>query len=109
MIIQQKSAFVNKKSRNQQKILDDCADRTYNSPRSTKIEHQTEGGNTMAKAKRYTAEQLSDAEKMAATLANVPEEKFCSPDSKKVEVRIAKKWKSGWQDSCCPERQKVRD
>ena len=29
----------------------------------------------MAKAKRYTAEQLSDAEKMAATLANVPEEK----------------------------------
>ena len=75
MIIQQKSAFVNKKSRNQQKMLDDCADRTYNSPRSTKIEHQTEGGNTMAKAKRYTAEQLSDAEKMAATLANVPEEK----------------------------------
>ena len=75
MIIQQKSAFVNKKSRSQQKILDDCADRTYNSPRSTKIEHQTEGGNTMAKAKRYTAEQLSDAEKMAATLANVPEEK----------------------------------
>ena len=73
MIIQQKSAFVNKKSRNQQKMLDDCADRTYNSPRSTKIEHQTEGGNTMAKAKRYTAEQLSDAEKMA--LANVPEEK----------------------------------
>ena len=41
MIIQQKSAFVNKKSRNQQKMLDDCADRTYNSPRSTKIEHQT--------------------------------------------------------------------
>lgn len=75
MIIQQKSAFVNKKSHNQQKMLDDCADRTYNSPRSTKIEHQTEGGNTMAKAKRYTAEQLSDAEKMAATLANVPEEK----------------------------------
>ena len=75
MIIQQKSALVNKKSRNQQKMLDDCADRTYNSPRSTKIEHQTEGGNTMAKAKRYTAEQLSDAEKMAATLANVPEEK----------------------------------
>ena len=75
MIVQQKSAFVNKKSRNQQKMLDDCADRTYNSPRSTKIEHQTEGGNTMAKAKRYTAEQLSDAEKMAATLANVPEEK----------------------------------
>lgn len=29
----------------------------------------------MAKAKRYTAEQLRDAEKMAATLANVPEEK----------------------------------
>ena len=29
----------------------------------------------MAKAKRYTAEQLSDAEKMAAALANVPEEK----------------------------------
>lgn len=29
----------------------------------------------MAKAKRYTAEQLSDAEKMASTLANVPEEK----------------------------------
>lgn len=29
----------------------------------------------MTKAKRYTAEQLSDAEKMAATLANVPEEK----------------------------------
>ena len=29
----------------------------------------------MAKAKRYTAEQLSDAEKMAVTLANVPEEK----------------------------------
>ena len=28
----------------------------------------------MAKAKRYTAEQLRDAEKMA-TLANVPEEK----------------------------------
>lgn len=35
----------------------------------------TEGGNTMAEAKRYTAEQLRDAEKMAATLANVPEEK----------------------------------
>ena len=51
-------------------MLDDCVDRTYNSPRSTKIEHQTEGGNTMAKAKRYTAEQLSDAEKMAAALAN---------------------------------------
>lgn len=29
----------------------------------------------MAKAKRYTAEQLRDAEKMAAILANVPEEK----------------------------------
>lgn len=29
----------------------------------------------MAKAKRYTAEQLRDAEKMATTLANVPEEK----------------------------------
>ena len=29
----------------------------------------------MAKAKRYTAEQLRDAEKMAAPLANVPEEK----------------------------------
>ena len=29
----------------------------------------------MAKAKRYTAEQLRDAEKMAAALANVPEEK----------------------------------
>lgn len=29
----------------------------------------------MAKAKRYTAEQLSDAEKMAATLASIPEEK----------------------------------
>lgn len=29
----------------------------------------------MAKAKRYTAEQLRDAENMAATLANVPEEK----------------------------------
>lgn len=29
----------------------------------------------MTKAKRYTAEQLRDAEKMAATLANVPEEK----------------------------------
>ncbi len=29
----------------------------------------------MAKAKRYTAEQLRDAEKMAATIANVPEEK----------------------------------
>ena len=27
----------------------------------------------MAKAKRYTAEQLRDAEKMAGTLANVPE------------------------------------
>ena len=23
-----------------------------------------------------------------------------------MEVRIAKKWKSGWQDYCCPERQK---
>ena len=23
-----------------------------------------------------------------------------------MEVRIAKKWKSGWQDSCCPERKK---
>ena len=33
-------------------------------------------------------------------------QEFCSPDSKKVEVRIAKKRKSGWQDSCCPERQK---
>ncbi len=29
----------------------------------------------MAKAKRYTAEQLNDAEKMAAALANIPEEK----------------------------------
>lgn len=29
----------------------------------------------MAKAKRYTAEQLNDAEKMAATLANISEEK----------------------------------
>jgi hypothetical protein len=39
------------------------------------MECQTEGGNTMAKAKRYTAEQLNDAEKMAATLANISEEK----------------------------------
>ena len=29
----------------------------------------------MAKAKRYTAEQLRDAEKMAATLASIPEDK----------------------------------
>lgn len=29
----------------------------------------------MAKAKRYTAKQLSDAEKMAATLASIPEDK----------------------------------
>ena len=29
----------------------------------------------MAEAKRYTAEQLSDAEKMAKTLANIPEGK----------------------------------
>lgn len=28
-----------------------------------------------AKEKRYTAEQLSDAERMAATLANIPEDK----------------------------------
>ena len=27
-------------------------------------------------------------------------------DSKNFAARIAKKWKSGWQDSCCPERQK---
>lgn len=27
-------------------------------------------------------------------------------DSKNFAVRIAKKWKSGWQDYCCPERQK---
>ena len=47
----------------------------YNNRRDNKTTHQTEGGNTMAEAKRYTAEQLRDAEKMAATLANVPEEK----------------------------------
>lgn len=29
----------------------------------------------MAEAKRYTVEQLRDAEKMATTLANVPKEK----------------------------------
>lgn len=29
----------------------------------------------MAEAKRYTAEQLRDAEKMATTLANIPKEK----------------------------------
>ena len=57
------------------KSIDKSAYVAYNSNRNTKIEHQTEGGNTMAKAKRYTAEQLRDAEKMAATLANVPEEK----------------------------------
>lgn len=31
---------------------------------------------------------------------------FAARIAKKVEVRIAKKRKSGWQDSCCPERQK---
>ena len=36
----------------------------------------------------------------------IGQQEFCSSDSKKVEVRIAKKRKSGWQDSCCPERQK---
>ena len=29
----------------------------------------------MTKERRYTAEQLSDAERMAATLANIPEDK----------------------------------
>ncbi len=29
----------------------------------------------MAETKRYTAEQLRDAEKMTATLANIPKEK----------------------------------
>lgn len=34
----------------------------------------------------------------------IGKQKSGSPESKKVEVRIAKKWKSGWQESCCPER-----
>ena len=47
----------------------------YNNGRDNKTTHQTKGGNGMTKERRYTAEQLSDAEKMAAALANVPDDK----------------------------------
>lgn len=51
----------------------DCA--IYNYFRINKTTHQTKGGNGMTKERRYTAEQLSDAEKVAKTLANIPEDK----------------------------------
>ena len=56
----------------------DCT--IYNYFRINKTTHQTKGGNGMTKERRYTAEQLSDAEKVAKTLAStesasIPEDK----------------------------------
>lgn len=47
----------------------------YNNGRDNKTTHQTKGGNGMTKERRYTAEQLSDAEKVAKALASIPEKK----------------------------------